>query len=162
MSEYMENIMSAIKELGYPTVVVTNNSDAGSAIIRRKILEHRQPFMHIVDNVSRADYAGLMNTVDVMVGNSSSGILEAPTFKLAAVNIGSRQEGRMQGINVINAGYKKEAIKSAVKKALSPAFKEKLKQCVNPYGDGRSAKRIVDVLEKMEINPSLLVKKLTY
>ena len=162
MSEYMDKVMSAIAELKFPTVVITNNSDAGSAVIRRKIYEHKQPFIHIVDNVTRADYAGLMNTVDVIVGNSSSGILEAPTFKLAAVNIGNRQAGRMRGINVINAGYGKKDIKSAIKRALSPAFKSKLKQCVNPYGDGHSAKRIVDILEKVKINKNLLVKKLTY
>jgi len=162
MAEHMDSVMSAIVELGLQTVIITNNSDAGSTIIRRKINEYRQPFMRITDNMSRADYAGLMNNVDVLAGNSSSGILEAPTFKLAAVNIGNREAGRMQGINVINADYSKESVKSAVKKALSPAFKAKLKRCVNPYGDGRSAKRIVDILEKTNVNDTLLIKKLTY
>lgn len=162
MAEYMDNIMSAIVELGFQTVVLANNSDAGSMIIRNKINEYRKPFMYITHNVSRADYAGLMNTVDAMVGNSSSGILEAPTFKLPAVNIGNREAGRIQGINVINSDYNKEAIKAAVNKAISPAFKKKLQKCVNPYGDGRSAKRIVDVLEKIKIDQDFLVKKLTY
>ena len=162
MAKYMDNIMSVIVELGYQTVIITNNSDAGSMIIRRKINEYRQPFMRITDSVSRADYAGLMNSVDAIVGNSSSGILEAPTFKLASVNIGNREAGRMQGINVINSSYNKKDINEAIMKAISPEFKVKLKKCVNPYGDGRSAKRIVDVLEKVRINEGLLVKKLTY
>ena len=162
MAEYMDNIMSAIVELGFQTVVLANNSDAGSMIIRNKVNEYKKPFMYITHNVSRADYAGLMNTVDAMVGNSSSGILEAPTFKLPAVNIGNREAGRIQGINVINTGYEKEAIKNAIKKAVSASFKAKLRRCVNPYGDGRSAKRIVDVLEKVRIDQNLLVKKLTY
>lgn len=162
MGEYMDNVMSAVVELGFQTVIITNNSDAGSAVIRRKINQYRQPFMHISDNVSRADYAGLMNTVDVLVGNSSSGILEAPTFKLAAVNIGNREIGRIQGINVINVGYNKEEIKYGIQKALSPSFKKRLRHCVNPYGDGRSSARIVDVLERAVINDTLLIKKLTY
>ena len=159
---YMDEVMGAIVELGLRTVVITSNSDAGSNIVRQKIKEYRQPFMYTVESVQRPDYAGLMNTVDAIVGNSSSGILEAPTFKLPAINIGSRQTGRIQSINVINVDYEKEAIKMAIKKAISPAFKLKLKQCVNLYGDGQSSKRIVDVLERIKIDDSLLVKKMTY
>lgn len=162
MARHMDEIMSAIVEVAYPTVIITNNSDAGSTIIRNKINEYKKPFMRVTDNVSRADYAGLMNTVDALVGNSSSGILEAPTFKLPAVNIGNREEGRMRGINVIDVGYDKENIVNGIKRAISPAFKAKLKKCVNPYGDGQSAKRIVDALEKVVIDKDLLVKKLTY
>jgi len=162
MAKYMDNVMSAIIDLGFQTVVITNNSDAGSMIIRNKINEHKRPFMHIANNVSRADYAGLMNAVDVIVGNSSSGILEAPTFKLPAVNIGNREAGRLKGINVIDVDYSKEAILAGIKKAVSPAFRAKLKHCTNPYGDGHSAKRIVDILENIIIDKDLLVKKLTY
>lgn len=162
MGKYMDQVMSAIVELGFRTILITNNSDAGSTVIRRKINEYQKPFMHITDNVSREDYAGLMNTVDVLVGNSSSGILEAPTFKLPAVNIGTREAGRMQGINVVNADYTKKSVKKAILEAVSPEFKKKMKHCVNPYGDGHSAKRIVDVLEKLVIDDSLLIKKLTY
>jgi len=162
MAEYMDNVMSAIADLGFQTVVLANNSDAGSMIIRNKINEYKKPFMYITHNVSRADYAGLMRVVDVIIGNSSSGILEAPTFKLPAVNIGNREMGRLQGINVINTSYDRKAISEAIKKAISPAFKIKLKKCINPYGDGHSAKRIVDILEKTKIDSDLLVKKLTY
>ncbi len=162
MEEYMDNVMAAITEFGFYTVLITNNSDAGSTIIRRKINEYRRPFIHVTDNVPRPDYAGLMNTVDLLVGNSSSGILEAPTFKLAAVNIGNREAGRLQGSNVINTDYSKEGIKRGIKKALSKDFKNKLAHCVNPYGNGHSAKRIVDILQSVVIDDALLIKKLTY
>ncbi len=162
MEKYMDDIMSVIKEFGFPTILITNNSDAGSAIVRRKIHEHKTPFMRLMDNVPNADYAGIMNVVDVIIGNSSSGLIEAPTFKLPAVNIGNRQAGRLHGINVINVGYSKDDIRKAIKKALSPAFREKMKKCKNPYGDGKSAKRIVDILEKVPIDDKLLVKKLSY
>lgn len=158
----VDNIMSVIKEFGYPTIIITNNSDAGSAIVRRKIREHQQSFMHLLDNVTNADYAGFLSVVDVIIGNSSSGIIEAPVFKLPAVNIGNRQAGRMRAINVIDVGYDKDEIKKAINLALSKTFKKKMEKCTSPYGDGHSAKRIVDILEKIEINDNLLVKKLTY
>ena len=132
--------MTALKSFSYQTVVILNNSDAGCTLIRQKISEHRTPSMKIFPNISRRDYAGLMTIADVIVGNSSSGILEAPTFKLPAVNIGNRQKGRMQSTNVINVDYETLAIKRAIAKALSPNFKKIVSICQNPYGDGRSAK----------------------
>jgi UDP-N-acetylglucosamine 2-epimerase len=118
--------------------------------------------MKVFPNLPRADYAGLMAAADVMVGNSSSGILEAPSFKLPAVNIGNREKGRLQGRNVINAPHDAAAIRRAIKKALSPAFKNRTKACVNPYGDGRSAKRIVDIIEHTAVTEKLVTKHITY
>lgn len=160
--EHVKSAMDAISKFGYQTIVILNNSDAGSNIVRRTIMQHKKPFMQIVLNMKREDYAGLLSIADVLVGNSSSGILEAPTFKLPAVNIGNRQNGRMQSMNVINVGYSSKEIESAIKKAMSSEFKQKMKQCVNPYGDGKSAKRIVDILENINIDEKLLVKKITY
>jgi len=154
--------MSALKSVPYQVVVILNNSDAGCNVIRQKIAEHKTPLMNIFPNVTRQDYAGLMTVADAVVGNSSSGILEAPTFKLPAVNIGNRQKGRMQSTNVINVGYEAEAIKRAIKKALSPKFKQIVSACQNPYGDGRSAKRIVDILESITIDDKLLIKRISY
>jgi len=158
----MKAAMDAVSEFGYQTIVVLNNSDAGSKEMRRVIMEYKKPFMQVVPNMMRQDYAGLMNISGVIVGNSSSGLLEAPSFKLPAVNIGNRQKGRLQGDNVINVGYDKEEIVSGIKQALSPEFKEKMKDCVNPYGDGKSAIRVVDILEKTPIDDKLIIKQITY
>lgn len=162
LSEHMDRIMSALKSFPHQIVIILNNSDAGCTIIRQKIAEHKSSSMNILPNVARQDYAGLMAIADVIVGNSSSGILEAPTFKLPAVNIGNRQKGRMQSTNVINVGYDTGAITRAIGKAMSPEFKKKVSLCKNPYGDGHSAKRIVDVLEMMPIDDKLLIKQITY
>ncbi len=100
---------------------------------------------------------------DFMVGNSSSGILEAPSFKLPAINIGRRQIGRLQAKNVINVKeFNKQDIIDAIKYAQDINFKESLKDIENPYGDGNSSLRIIDILSKIEINPELLNKQLTY
>lgn len=158
----MEETLEAVTAFGYQTVVILNNSDAGSTILRRVIAKHKKPFMQIFPNMARQDYVGLLNVADVIVGNSSSGIIEAPSFKLPAVNIGNRQRGRMQSTNVINVRYSAKEIKQAVIKTMSPGFKKIVARCVNPYGDGRSAKRIAEILASVPIDDKLLIKKITY
>jgi UDP-N-acetylglucosamine 2-epimerase (non-hydrolysing)/GDP/UDP-N,N'-diacetylbacillosamine 2-epimerase (hydrolysing) len=104
-----------------------------------------------------------MNIAKVMVGNSSSGIIEAPSFYLPVVNIGTRQSGRERAEKVIDVGCNKKEIKKAIKKVLfDKKFKEKIKQCKNPYGDGKTGKRIADILAKIKIDKKLLEKKITY
>jgi GDP/UDP-N,N'-diacetylbacillosamine 2-epimerase (hydrolysing) len=98
----------------------------------------------------------------VIVGNSSSALLEAPSFELPAVNIGRRQFGRYQGINVLNVDHNPEQIEAAINKALSEEFKQKIKGMENPYGDGTASGKIVDILKNVEIDQRLLNKKLTY
>ena len=93
-----------------------------------------------------------MSYAQVMVGNSSSGIMEAASFKLPVVNIGTRQEGRIKPRNVIDCGYSTEEIKTAVRKALSENFRRGLKDLVNPYGDGKASDRIVSVLAKVDLS----------
>lgn len=162
LPEHMDKIMKAVTGLNLPIVAILNNSDAGSRVIRQKIAEWKTPLMNIYPNIPREDYAGLMTIAGAIVGNSSSGLLEAPTFKLPAVNIGNRQKGRMQAINVINVNYDTIAIDRAIKKALSAQFKKRISNCLNPYGDGHSAKRIVDILAKIPIDDKLLIKRITY
>lgn len=160
---HVAETMNALAELGHQTIIVLNNSDAGSRAVRNAILKYKKNFMHVVPNLPRQDYVGLLTVCGAMVGNSSSGIIEAPVFKLPAVNIGGRQAGRLQGNNVINVGYSADEITRAVKLAFSPAFKKKMRQgASSPYGDGNSAKRIVDIMENIPIDDKLLVKKMTY
>jgi GDP/UDP-N,N'-diacetylbacillosamine 2-epimerase (hydrolysing) len=161
--EYQINeAMKALSRLGQQTIVVLNNADAGSKIIRNKIMERRTHFMRIFPNIKRQDYAGLMAISSVIVGNSSSGIIEAPTFKLPAVNIGNRQRGRLQGENVINVGYSEKEIERGIKKAMLPSFQKRISKCKNLYGEGNSSRKIADILEKMPIDDKLLTKRLTY
>jgi UDP-N-acetylglucosamine 2-epimerase (non-hydrolysing)/GDP/UDP-N,N'-diacetylbacillosamine 2-epimerase (hydrolysing) len=100
---------------------------------------------------------------DVLVGNSSSGIIEAPSFKLPVVNIGGRQENREQSSNVINAPHDRNAIMKAIKKSLyDKKYLSKVMKCKNPYGDGRASQRIIRVLSNIKLNRKLLEKKITY
>jgi UDP-N-acetylglucosamine 2-epimerase len=93
----------------------------------------------------------------VMVGNSSSGIMEAASFGLPAVNVGMRQQGRERGRNVVDVPAERAAIVKALKKVLIPAFRKRLTGMTNPYGNGTAAKTIAGVLASVELE-KLLVK----
>jgi len=84
---------------------------------------------------------------DLIIGNSSSGILEAPTFNIATINLGRRQEGRIRSDSVIDCGYSDVEIKNAITKGLTPEFRELCKSSPNPYGTGGASSKIVGVLE---------------
>ena len=156
--------LEAISELRYQTILIYPNADAGGRNMIEVIKEYEKyPFIKIFKNIPYKEYLSLMNIVSVMVGNSSSGIIEAPSFGLPVVNIGTRQEGRQRAENVIDVDYDKEEIKAAIKKALyDEEFKEKVKNCKNPYGDGKAGVRIADILSKIKIDTNLLQKKITY
>ena len=92
----------------------------------------------------------------------SSGIVEAPTFGIPAVNLGSRQADRVRGDNVIDAPFEPGACLAAVRAALAPEFVKRIAGSANPYGDGRSSERIVDILMSTPRDSKLLVKRLAY
>lgn len=161
-AEQMTITLRALSRLNLPTVMIYPNNDAGSALSREAINEVRGPWLRIERNVSRQLYGGLMRSAAVIVGNSSSGLLEAPSFELPAVNIGRRQEGRVRAANVQDVEADELAIERAVRRAISHEFRESLRGIVNPYGDGRASQRIVQVLKDVEIDEQLLIKRLTY
>ena len=121
------------------------------------------PFLRTFKSLPHIEYLSLLNIADALVGNSSSGIIEATSFHLPVVNIGIRQEGRQRVDNVIDVISDKEKIIEAINTALhDEAFKQKVNECVNPYGDGRAGLRIAEVLAGLEIDQKLLQKKITY
>jgi len=160
--DQVELTIEALLEVGWPAVFVFPNADAGSEMIRGRLAKLKRPNIRLFRNLPRQDYLGIMRAADVMVGNSSSGIMEAPTFGTPAVNIGRRQNGRPQGENVINTGYDREEIVRAIRRAASPEFRQRAVASVNPYGDGRASERIVGVLRTIEINEKLLNKEMAY
>ena len=120
-------------------------------------------FIKTFKSLPRNEYLSLMKVASVMVGNSSSALIDAPSFGLPAVNIGIRQEGRERGRNVIDVGHNKLDIMKAIQKALTDReFSSELSKCVNPYGDGKAGPRIAEVLSKLLITPELLQKKINY
>jgi len=154
--------IEALLEINWPTILVFPNADAGSEAVRARLTKLKRPNIRQFRNMPRQDYLGIMRMANVMVGNSSSGIMEAPTFGTPAVNIGRRQNGRPQSTNVINTSYDKMEIAEAIRYATSPEFQQQAKNSINPYGDGNASKRIVKVLKTIEINEQLLNKEMAY
>ena len=107
-------------------------------------------------SMGRELYLNALRFMDVVAGNSSSGIIEAPSFGIPTINIGSRQSGRLKSSTVIDTPGEISSVKKAFKKALSPGFKEFCKSVKNPYGDGNTAEKIVNILEK---NKSYITRK---
>ena len=162
--EQMRETLEAVCELGYQTVLIFPNNDAGSDDLRLMIEQYHRPFMRVERNLSREVYAGLMRTASALVGNSSSGLIEAPAFDLPAVNVGNRQRDRARGSNVIDVPYERRAIVEAVRTALSPSFREQVRAADDsPYlGDGRVSQRIVEILKTIPLDEKLLRKQLAY
>lgn len=163
-AEQMRITLEALKEVEIQTVLVYPNSDAGGRSMIEIIKEYEHlPFLHTFKSLSHIEFISLMNIAKALVGNSSSGVIEAPSFHLPAVNIGIRQEGRQHTCNLINVPHDKLKIIEAINKALyDETFKKKVRNCVNPYGNGKTGIRIADMLAKIEINQKLLQKKITY
>jgi UDP-N-acetylglucosamine 2-epimerase (non-hydrolysing)/GDP/UDP-N,N'-diacetylbacillosamine 2-epimerase (hydrolysing) len=152
--------LEALAALGMQTVFTYPNTDAGGAEMVRVLQSHAgRPYLRVVPHLGSLRYLSLMRIAAVMVGNSSSGILEAASFGLPVVNIGTRQHGRLRAANVIDAGYDRAAIVSAIRHALhDPAFRLALRDCRNPYGDGNAAPKTVDILQRLRLVPALLTK----
>ncbi|MCL4481331.1 MAG: UDP-N-acetylglucosamine 2-epimerase, partial [Bacteroidetes bacterium] len=153
----MRETMEALVELGKQTVLVYPNSDAGSYTMIRIIKEYEHlPFLHTFVNIPHRMYLSLMKVASVMIGNSSGGIIEAPSFRLPVINIGSRQNGRQRANNVIDVDYKREEIKEAVFKALGKEFQQQVATCLNPYGEGNTGPKAAQILADIKLDPRLL------
>ena len=155
--------IESLNEFQLPKVIILPNNDAGSKGVKKAISEYHRGEYYMYENLQREDYLGLLKNAKCIVGNSSSGLLEAPTFKVPAVNIGRRQNLRFRGINVIDVPFEKEKVVTAIQKAMSDEFRGFLqRECVNPYGDGHSSERILDLLTTIKTDQKLLIKRLTY
>jgi UDP-N-acetylglucosamine 2-epimerase (non-hydrolysing)/GDP/UDP-N,N'-diacetylbacillosamine 2-epimerase (hydrolysing) len=104
-------------------------------------------------------YWSLLGQVEFLVGNSSSGIIEAASFALPAVNVGIRQQGRERGRNVLDAEPDAASIRDRIQTARSEAFRQSLKGMANPYGDGCASQRIVAALTSLPLGEELLMKR---
>jgi len=156
--------LEALKILNYQTIIIYPNSDSGG----RRIIDEIEKCSHyenfkIYKSLSHENFLNLLNVANCLVGNSSSGIAEAPSFKLPVVNIGTRQINRQRANNVIDVDYNRDQIINAIKTTLFDVkFKNNLKACINPYGDGNTSQKVLKILANIEINQNLLQKINSY
>tara|TARA_B110000438_G_C15811966_1_gene650058 strand:+ start:1611 stop:2753 length:1143 start_codon:yes stop_codon:yes gene_type:complete len=160
IDKYFSETISAIQKCDIQCLIISGNLDAGSEKIL-KIIEKSK--IQNYSNLSFEKYINLLKNCSVLVGNSSSGIMEAPFLRIPSINIGTRQAGRLTSDSIINVGYDKKIIVKAIKKAVySEEFLKKNKKTKNQYGNGDSAKKIVKILEKMNLNKISIQKKMMY
>jgi len=114
--------------------------------------------VRLVRNLGQKHYFNVLSHASVMLGNSSSGLIEAPSFDLPVVNVGDRQRGRVRGENVIDAADDEAAIMVGLERALDPVFRKRIAGQSNPYGDGQAAERIVSRLISQPLGKAILYK----
>jgi UDP-hydrolysing UDP-N-acetyl-D-glucosamine 2-epimerase len=154
-------LLAALDSVDHNIVFTYPGADAHSRVIIDMIEEFakRRERVKVIANLGIQGYYSLMSQTRAMVGNSSSGIIEAASFKLPVVNIGDRQRGRIRARNVIDTGSSREEILAGIRNALSPEFRNGLDSLVNPYGDGHAGERIVARLKSVALDHRLLKKE---
>ena len=130
------------------------NSDTDGRVIMQMIEEFckKRKNAKCYKSLGQINYLSCLKYVDGVVGNSSSGLIEAPSFKKGTINIGDRQRGRLKAISIIDCAVEKSEIISAIKEIYSEEFQIKLKKTINPYGDGGASKEIVNIITKISLN----------
>ena len=151
----MKELLSALSNLSDTTLIFTMpNADTGGLVLIKMIeqfvkLHHNA---HSFISLGQQRYLSCIAHVDGVVGNSSSGLTEVPSFKKGTINIGARQLGRLQALSVINCEPKEEHIKGALTKLFSHEFKSSLATTSNPYGEGGASDLVVNVLRDIQID----------
>lgn len=151
--------MIATPEIEY--ICTKANADVGGMAINELLEEAQQRYsnIHLYSSLGQARYFSLMSGAAFVLGNTSSGIGEAPAFKVPTVNIGNRQKGRLRADSIIDCNTQKDQIIAAINKAMSEEFRAAIVNMVNPYGDGHSSEKIVEILKKQLADDIDLKKK---
>jgi GDP/UDP-N,N'-diacetylbacillosamine 2-epimerase (hydrolysing) len=159
---YFSQLLKAIDEIGGLKVIFTKtNADTDGRIINNLIdlyVERNPKNTVAFTSLGQMRYISALHYISAVVGNSSSGIIETPTFKVPTVNIGDREKGRVLANNVITCKQSIKAIRSAIEKVLSGEFKDSIKDMINPYDKDETAKNIVKTIREYEI-PSTTKKE---
>lgn len=152
-------LLRCLSELEDTKIIFTlSNADTDGRIINRMIqsfVEAHPTFAKAFSSMGRLNYLSTLQFVDAVVGNSSSGLIEAPSFKIGTINIGDRQQGRLKANSVIDCQANDRAIREALARVYSKCFQETVSQVQNPYGEGDASQKILDVLKEHPIPKEL-------
>ena len=159
-SQVCSIVLDAISAHCNTIVITAPNQDPGHTLILKtmKAFSESHNNAKLFPNLGRQVFLSIMACADIMIGNSSSGIHEASSFKLPVVNVGSRQASRLRPRNVLDCDTEEVSINRVVSRALSSEFRKGLAGLKNPYGDGRAGKRIVGYLEQLAPFKSIVQK----
>lgn len=159
-----QNLLDSIDKLKDTTIIFTKaNSDTDGRVINSmidKYVAKNSDKSVAFSSLGQLRYLSALQYVDAVVGNSSSGLAEAPSFKIGTIDIGDRQKGRIKAQSVIESSPTKESIDKAFKKLYSKEFQELLKSSKNPYGDGCASLKIIEEIKKVNLED--IIKKSFY
>ena len=161
LKNQLNNLFSSVIKSNTKVVLTYPNADPNNDIILnffKKKFKNKKNYL-IIKNCGLKNYASIMKNASYVIGNSSSGIVEAASLKVPAINIGTRQKGKIKPKNVIDSGYSIKEITKAINTAMSNKFKKNLKYIKNPYDSKVSASKIADFISKIKINDKLIRKK---
>jgi UDP-N-acetyl-D-glucosamine 2-epimerase, UDP-hydrolysing len=160
----IDNLIKALDKVDKNMIITYPNADNGGDYIIKKLEEFSRKNLnaHLFKNLGILKYLSVMRLCGTVVGNSSSALVEAPYLKIPVVNIGNRQKGRMMAENIISCSNECEYIIKAINRSLTDEFREKVKFIKSLYGEGNTSEEIVKVLENIEINDTLMKKKLVW
>lgn len=162
-NDQVQELLDSLAELSDTTLIFTMpNADTGGKVIKKlikKFVEIHQN-SYAFDSLGSLNYLSCLAYIDGVVGNSSSGLSEVPSFKKGTINIGDRQKGRLQARSVINCEPTKQSITDAIHSLYSEEFKHNLNSTVNPYGEGGASAKIVQIVSTISLEQ--IVKKTFY
>lgn len=161
-ASHVDELLAALEKTDGTLVMTYPNADTSGRLIIDRLEEFAARYpgrCRLARNLGERLYLALLRHADVMIGNSSSGLIEAPSFGLPAVNIGARQRGRLRGANVIDVEPARDEILRGIETAQTPAFRARARAAANPYGDGRAAPRIVEALRAVQLDARLVQKR---
>jgi UDP-N-acetylglucosamine 2-epimerase (non-hydrolysing)/GDP/UDP-N,N'-diacetylbacillosamine 2-epimerase (hydrolysing) len=157
--EEAEEVFAAIAGLNHTVIFIYPNADAGSReLVRRTEKLAANGGARVLVNLDHRTYLSLLKHVGVLVGNSSSGIIESTSLEVPAVNVGLRQRGREHAQNVIEVPAERGAIQKAIRRVLSPEFRKSIRGLASPYGEGNASKIVTEVLVNAPLGDKLLFK----
>lgn len=153
-------LLAALRALGQPVIFTMPNADMAGQVIRARLEAfcRQVPTARAVENFGPEGYFSILAEVSAMVGNSSSGLLEAPSFALPVVNIGNRQKGRLRAGNVLDVPFEAEAIAATIRRALTPEFRASCRGFEHFFGDGHAAEKLVELIAGTPLDHRLLDK----
>lgn len=161
----MQELLQAMSEHSeYLYLCTKANADAGGREINRLLDEHAKKAdnIFVYESLGVRRYLSALKYADVVIGNSSSGIIEVPSFGIPTINIGDRQKGRIQADSIINCKPDRLSISESIEKAKDIAFRESAKKTKNPYGGGNTSQAIVDILYEHLVKRPIDLKKKFY
>jgi len=159
--ERFREVLAALDACPLPKVFTMPNADPQGRVLRGMVLEHAasRPDCRVVENFGKEGYFTMLGRAAAMVGNSSSGLCEAPAFALPVVNVGDRQEGRARNPNILDVSPTRDAVARAIRKSLDPAFREELRRACRPFREGCASSIIAETLRQATLGLPLLKKR---